>query len=53
MMNGSNIAGCCSPDFMAERRRGQQFNTDIIRCHIGERQAQLCIVANVKASQAA
>jgi len=53
MVNGRNIAGCRGPDFMAERRGGQQFNADVIRCHIGERQTQLRIIADVKAPQAA
>ncbi|MNV61623.1 hypothetical protein D3C71_1541370 [compost metagenome] len=51
LMNRCNISRRTGADFVAEWRCRQKFNTDIFRCHIGERQAQLGIVADVEAAQ--
>ena len=51
MMNGCNIAGRPGADFMAERRRCQQFHTNVIGRHISKRQAQLRVIGHAESTQ--
>ncbi len=46
-----NIAGRPGADFMAERRRCQQFHTNVIGRHISKRQAQLRIIGHAESTQ--